>query len=94
MQHLFQVSGVGYNANGSVVCQHEQVTENSHPSITKVIEVGCICNDADLCEDGLHGQPTEGALIAVAQKVGHTCMHVPNTISANTTPCKLNNQCM
>lgn len=64
-----EVSGVGYNANGSVVCQHEQVTENSHPSITKVIEVGCICNDADLCEDGLHGQPTEGALIAVAQKM-------------------------
>lgn len=76
MQHLFQVSGVGYNANGSVVCRHEQVTEHSHPSLTKVIEVGCICNDADLCEDGLHGQPTEGALIAVAWKVGHTCMYL------------------
>lgn len=76
MQHLFQVSGVGYNANGSVVCRHEQVTEHSHPSLTKVIEVGCICNDADLCEDGLHGQPTEGALIAVAWKVGQTCMYL------------------
>lgn len=60
---------MGYNANGSVVCQQEQVTENSHPSLSKVIEVGVICNDADLFGDGLHGQPTEGALIAAAWKV-------------------------
>ncbi|XP_048748912.2 calcium-transporting ATPase type 2C member 1-like isoform X2 [Ostrea edulis] len=64
-----EVSGVGYNGIGTVVCQHEDVSENSHPSLSKVIEVGCICNDADLCEDGLHGQPTEGALLAVAWKM-------------------------
>jgi len=34
-----------------------------------VIEVGCICNDAEITPDGLHGQPTEGALIAAALKV-------------------------
>lgn len=74
LEHLFsllQVSGVGYNGIGTVVCQHEDVSENSHPSLSKVIEVGCICNDADLCEDGLHGQPTEGALLAVAWKVSY-----------------------
>ena len=45
------------------------VTEQSHSSISKVIEVGCICNDAEITPDGLHGQPTEGALIAAAWKV-------------------------
>ncbi|XP_021371301.1 calcium-transporting ATPase type 2C member 1-like isoform X1 [Mizuhopecten yessoensis] len=64
-----EVTGVGYNASGEVVCQRQEVRDNSHPSLIKVIEVGCICNDADICADGLHGQPTEGALIACAWKM-------------------------
>ncbi|XP_062584876.1 calcium-transporting ATPase type 2C member 1-like isoform X1 [Saccostrea cucullata] len=64
-----EVTGVGYNATGTVLCQHEEVTDNSHPSLSKVVEVGCICNDATLCQDGLHGQPTDGALLALAWKM-------------------------
>ena len=69
MYDIFQVTGVGYNAIGDVICNGEVVIEQSHSSISKVIEVGCICNDAEITPDGLHGQPTEGALIAVAWKV-------------------------
>ena len=47
------------------------VIEQSHSSISKVIEVGCICNDAEITPEGLHGQPTEGALIAAAWKVSN-----------------------
>jgi Ca2+-transporting ATPase len=54
---------------GDVICNGEVVIEQSHSSISKVIEEGCICNDAEITPDGLHGQPTEGALIAVAWKV-------------------------
>ena len=64
-----EVTGVGYNAIGDVICNGEVVIEQSHSSISKVIEVGCICNDAEITPDGLHGQPTEGALIAVAWKL-------------------------
>ena len=64
-----QVSGVGYNSRGDVICNGCQVDGNSHPSLSKVIEVGCICNNAEICSDGLHGQPTEGALLACALKV-------------------------
>ncbi|XP_033755466.1 calcium-transporting ATPase type 2C member 1-like isoform X2 [Pecten maximus] len=66
---IAEVTGVGYNASGEVTCQRQEVRDNSHPSLVKVIEVGCICNDADICADGLHGQPTEGALIACAWKM-------------------------
>lgn len=63
------VSGVGYNPTGIVTCNGEVVTDHTHPSISKVVEVGCICNDAEITPDGLHGQPTEGALIATAWKL-------------------------
>ncbi|KAL3858595.1 hypothetical protein ACJMK2_008867 [Sinanodonta woodiana] len=64
-----EVSGVGYNGSGEVISNGQKVEGGSHHSISKVIEVGCICNNAEICEDGLHGQPTEGALLAVALKM-------------------------
>ncbi|XP_071092308.1 calcium-transporting ATPase type 2C member 1-like [Haliotis cracherodii] len=64
-----EVSGVGYNADGVVLCNNEEVKPESHPSIAKVVEVGCVCNNAELSMDGLRGQPTEGALIAVSLKM-------------------------
>ncbi|KAK3086796.1 hypothetical protein FSP39_023594 [Pinctada imbricata] len=66
---LAEVSGVGYNGQGVVECRGEVVSDHSHMSLHKVIEVGCICSDAEICPDGLHGQPTEGALLAVAMKM-------------------------
>ncbi|XP_046544121.1 calcium-transporting ATPase type 2C member 1-like [Haliotis rubra] len=61
--------GVGYNADGVVLCDNEEVKPESHPSISKVVEVGCVCNNAELSMAGLRGQPTEGALIAVSLKM-------------------------
>ena len=63
------MSGVGYNGRGAVTCHGSLVDGNSHPSLSKVIEVGCICNNAEICNNALHGQPTEGALLACALKV-------------------------
>jgi len=34
-----------------------------------VIKIGVICNNATINGDTLQGQPTEGALLAVAMKV-------------------------
>ena len=66
---ITQVTGVGYNGIGTVLCDGMTVDGKSHPDLCKVIEVGCICNDAEICDDTLHGQPTEGALLACALKV-------------------------
>jgi Ca2+-transporting ATPase len=35
-----------------------------------MLEIGCVCNNAIIHNDTLLGQPTEGALIAVAMKFG------------------------
>ena len=66
----WQVSGVGYSTKGEVVCEQDVVHRDTHPTISKVIEVGIVCNNAQIIAGNLQGQPTEGALLACAFKVG------------------------
>uniref|UniRef100_A0A8C5PHD1 Calcium-transporting ATPase n=1 Tax=Leptobrachium leishanense TaxID=445787 RepID=A0A8C5PHD1_9ANUR len=65
-----EVSGVGYNRFGEVVHDGDIIHGFCNPSITKVVEAGCVCNDAEIRNNTLMGKPTEGALIALAMKMG------------------------
>uniref|UniRef100_A0A6Q2WY24 Calcium-transporting ATPase n=1 Tax=Esox lucius TaxID=8010 RepID=A0A6Q2WY24_ESOLU len=74
--HLFtsdglhvEVTGVGYNGSGAVLLHGEEVHGFSNSSVSKIVEAGCICNDAVIRNNTLMGRPTEGALIALAMKV-------------------------
>ncbi|CAF1666141.1 unnamed protein product, partial [Adineta ricciae] len=64
-----EVTGSGYNGDGDVLCNSQRVAYDSHPSIAKIIEVGSVCNNAEIVNSQLRGQPTEGALLAVALKM-------------------------
>ncbi|CAF0901739.1 unnamed protein product [Adineta ricciae] len=66
---MAEVTGSGYNGEGDVLCNHERVTYDSHPLISKIVEVGAVCNNAEVINCQLRGQPTEGALICVAMKM-------------------------
>ncbi|XP_067304255.1 calcium-transporting ATPase type 2C member 1 [Pseudorasbora parva] len=68
-QHA-EVSGVGYNNSGEVLLDGELVHGFSNTSISKIVEAGCVCNDAVIRSNTLMGRPTEGALIALAMKMG------------------------
>ncbi|KAM4736379.1 calcium-transporting ATPase type 2C member 1 isoform 2-T2 [Anableps anableps] len=65
-----EVTGVGYNGIGEVLLDGETVHGLSCPSISKIVEVGCVCNDSVIKNQNLLGRPTEGALIALAMKMG------------------------
>ncbi|XP_030637269.1 calcium-transporting ATPase type 2C member 1 [Chanos chanos] len=65
-----EVTGVGYNNAGEVLLDGEVVHGFSNTSISKIVEVGCVCNDAVIRNNTLMGRPTEGALIALAMKMG------------------------
>lgn len=66
------VLGVGYNDHGDVIPhgEDEEDKEMAKLSITKMIEIGCVCNNAVIENNVLKGQPTEGALLAVGMKLG------------------------
>ncbi|XP_069504830.1 calcium-transporting ATPase type 2C member 1 isoform X2 [Ambystoma mexicanum] len=65
-----EVTGVGYNGSGDVIHEGEVIHGFAIQSITNVIEAGCVCNDAEIRSNTLMGKPTEGALIALAMKMG------------------------
>ncbi|PFX20921.1 Calcium-transporting ATPase type 2C member 1 [Stylophora pistillata] len=68
--HYAEVSGVGYNGCGHVSISGHNLTPNTNLSVTRVVEVGYLCNNAQIQDGSLFGQPTEGALIAVGEKLG------------------------
>lgn len=65
-----EVSGIGYNGEGIVTVQQRPIDAQSSPSICKIVEAGCVCNNAELKDNTLYGQPTEGALLSLAMKMG------------------------
>ncbi|XP_073410964.1 calcium-transporting ATPase type 2C member 2-like [Dendrobates tinctorius] len=67
-----EVTGVGYDGKGSVnlLPANEAVREFSNISVGKLVEAGCVANNAIIRGDTLMGQPTEGALLVLAKKMG------------------------
>ncbi|NXA35034.1 AT2C2 ATPase, partial [Eudromia elegans] len=66
-----EVSGVGYNGEGNVYLlpSKEILKEFSNVSVGKLVEAGCVVNNAIIRNNNVIGQPTEGALIALAMKM-------------------------
>uniref|UniRef100_A0A8C5WIC7 Calcium-transporting ATPase n=1 Tax=Leptobrachium leishanense TaxID=445787 RepID=A0A8C5WIC7_9ANUR len=67
-----EVTGVGYDGKGSVslLPSNEELREFSNVSIGKLVEAGCVANNAVIQKNELMGQPTEGALLVLAMKMG------------------------
>ena len=47
----------------------ERVSGHSHPPISRIIEIGVVCNNAQIINNTCLGQPTEGALMVLGHKV-------------------------
>ncbi|MBS3957570.1 MAG: HAD-IC family P-type ATPase [Clostridiales bacterium] len=69
----YSVSGVGYEPTGELV-RDGAVLEHVPDDVAALLRAGALCNDASLAqEEGqwkLHGDPTEGALVVAAEKLG------------------------
>ncbi|MFH0811170.1 MAG: cation-translocating P-type ATPase [Pseudomonadota bacterium] len=73
-QRLYDVSGAGYAPQGDFHSAGATVDPASDAVLRRLAEVGLQCNDATLTQEGsswrLTGDPTEGALVALARKAG------------------------
>lgn len=71
----FTVTGVGYSPEGKFLLEDKEISLDSHPACHEMVHGAALNNDASLhLSKGvweLSGDPTEGALIALAQKGGH-----------------------
>jgi cation-transporting ATPase F len=70
----YTVSGVGYDADGSILQNEQPVEVSQNPTLRECLQCGLLCNDSHLQDqDGqlsVAGDPTEGALIVSAKKAG------------------------
>lgn len=71
-EHLFAVSGVGYDPRGGFLLNGAEVFPDDYPVLKEMVRAGMLCNDSTLREeDGqwrIQGDPTEGALMVLARK--------------------------
>jgi calcium-translocating P-type ATPase len=71
---LYNISGVGYTPYGSFQLQKKDINLDEHPILNELTRAALLCNDAALHKKNgtwtLHGDPTEGALLAMALKAG------------------------
>ena len=69
-----EVEGVGYEPEGGFSIDGRSIELEDHPAAREMILCGMFCNDAKIKQDGEEltpeGDPTEAALIVLAQKAG------------------------
>jgi magnesium-transporting ATPase (P-type) len=70
----YSVTGTGYEPKGHVTQAGKEVDLWENPTLMELFEAGLLCSDAQIkhkCgEWTLEGDPTEGALVALAMKTG------------------------
>ena len=70
-----EVSGVGYETGGGEVRllrtgERFEASSGGRSALQSLVLVGVQCNNSDVVGGQLQGQPTEGALVVLAQKAG------------------------
>jgi Ca2+-transporting ATPase len=65
---LHEISGSGYDTTGTLTHAGEEVDVTD--DIAMLLEVGVLCNNSSLSENGVLGDPTEGSLLVAAAKTG------------------------
>ncbi|MEE2002279.1 cation-transporting P-type ATPase [Alkalimonas sp. MEB108] len=70
----YQISGLGYQPEGDFELEGEHLTALKQPTLAALIEVVAVANDSQLTQQnenwGVQGEPTEGALLCLAEKAG------------------------
>lgn len=73
---ILDVEGGGYDPVGDVKCDNRKIHMNSMPNLRNLVSIGTLANDAQLDNSSgtykIIGDPTEGAIITFAGKLGQT----------------------
>lgn len=75
-EQQYTVSGTGYNPEGEILLNQQPVDPTKLPALQECLTAGLLCNDSQIevknGQSSVIGDPTEGAMIAAANKAGLT----------------------
>jgi Ca2+-transporting ATPase len=73
-EHVYEVTGTGYDPSGEILHEWLPVTEQERQDLFQNLRIGMLCNESNIYEESgeykVDGDPTEGALIVSAMKIG------------------------
>jgi len=71
---LFNVTGIGYDVKGEFTRDYKTIDPVDYPELKKLLSYAALCNGAELVQDKsgykIIGDPTEGAMLSCAAKLG------------------------
>jgi Ca2+-transporting ATPase len=70
INEVVDVTGVGFASEGDFLSDGKKIDPAQNSHLMEILKIGLLCNNAYLNE-GLIGQPTEGALLTAAFKAGY-----------------------
>ncbi len=74
-EDLYDVEGTGYKPEGEIKKGDQKAELSDRDLLSDLIKTARVCNDSSLVEENgewsINGDPTEGALIAMAHKAGY-----------------------
>jgi Ca2+-transporting ATPase len=72
--HAYEITGSGYEPKGEILHENLPLRIEERKNLEQVLRIGLLCNESEVYqEDGAYkveGDPTEGALIVSAMKIG------------------------
>ena len=77
-EKLFSVGGIGYDPKGEIELEGEIIEPLNHPELLLAGKIGALCSGAHLALDNslrtwkISGDPTEGATLVMAEKIGYS----------------------
>ena len=74
---LFSIKGIGYEPKGEIELEEKIIEPLNHPELLLAGKIGALCSGAHLALDNslgawkISGDPTEGATLVMAEKIGY-----------------------
>jgi Ca2+-transporting ATPase len=69
-KRLYNVTGEGYDVKGKFVSEHKKSMPSQDAGLHALLYAAAACNDAEIINEGIIGDPTEGALLVASAKGG------------------------
>ncbi|MGR8980295.1 MAG: cation-translocating P-type ATPase, partial [Gammaproteobacteria bacterium] len=69
-RRLYKATGEGYGIDGVFISEHTKRIPSHDADLYALLYAGAACNDAEISDEGIVGDPTEGALLVAAAKGG------------------------